>query len=61
VTIPFNERMQVLSQILGHITREVLLMGLWYDVSLTFLSNRAQNLGTSVEKIHDYAHVWELK
>ena len=44
VTIPFNERMQVLGQILHHETDQLPVMRLIYDPEPTMVSNRLRNV-----------------
>jgi peptide/nickel transport system substrate-binding protein len=42
-TVPWTERMQAAGQILHHITDQLPAMGLFYDLEVTFISNRLQN------------------
>jgi ABC-type transport system substrate-binding protein len=62
-TIPRAERVQVLGQILYHMTDQLLLMGLFHDVEATMIHKRIISVGaryqTSTQAWN--AHEWEVK
>jgi len=43
-TIPWDQRMFTLGQIVGHISDQLPGMGLFYDVGATLVSNRVENV-----------------
>jgi len=57
-TIPRQDRLQVLRQIVRHSTDQVLVMGLFYNTETTMIGNRLQNV--TVGFPWD-AHLWETK
>jgi ABC-type transport system substrate-binding protein len=44
-TIPHGERMQVLRQIVRHMSENVTVMGMFYDADITFMNARVTNVG----------------
>jgi peptide/nickel transport system substrate-binding protein len=58
VTIPRAERVQVLGQILNHVTDRVVMLSLFYEAGPIMASNRMQNI-TSVPPWNVYA--WDVK
>jgi peptide/nickel transport system substrate-binding protein len=61
-TIPWSERMQVASGIIGHLTRELPALPLFYDMDISVASNRLQHaepiLGQRSQAWN--AHEWDL-
>ncbi len=43
VTVPWDERMQVAGQILNHITSQLVVLPLFYDMEVSLISDRLQN------------------
>jgi len=62
-TIPTRERNQALGGILRHMTDQVTMMGLFYNMEATMVSNRIENLhGTHQAATQAWnAHEWDLK
>ncbi len=58
-TIPWEPRMQVLGQIVHHISDQLNVMPLFYDLRITLVSNRVANLAGGLPAWN--AHEWELK
>jgi peptide/nickel transport system substrate-binding protein len=56
-TIPMAERLQVVGQILQHMTSQVVQMGMYYDVQPVMVHNR---LGTNFVGFTWNAHEWDL-
>ena len=57
-TIPMEPRMQVLGQIVHHISDQLNVLGLFYDLRITLVSNRIANLSGGLPAWN--AHEWEL-
>lgn len=58
VTVPMQERVDVLRSIFRHLTDQVVVMNLYHDVDATMVSNRLSNV------VADYAgniHEWDVK
>ena len=61
VTIPWPERMAVLSQIVHQMTDQVTVMGIFFDVSPAMASNRLLNITGYREGTDPLnAHEWDL-
>jgi ABC-type transport system substrate-binding protein len=63
VTIPLRERTTALSQIVQHMTDQVTVMGLWYNVTTLMTTNRLK--GAAAKKTREAtetwnSHLWEL-
>ena len=58
-TIPWEPRMQLLGQIVHHISDQLNVMGLFYDLRTTLVSNRLPNVSGGYPTAN--AHEWELK
>jgi hypothetical protein len=58
-TLPHEPRMQLLGQIVGHMSDQLNVMGLFYDLRTTLVSNRLQNSGVAVPTWN--VHEWELR
>jgi peptide/nickel transport system substrate-binding protein len=58
-TLPAEPRLQLLGQIVGHMSDQLNVMGLFYDLRTTLVSNRLQNTGVAVPTWN--VHQWELK
>jgi peptide/nickel transport system substrate-binding protein len=56
-TIPWEPRMQVLGEIVHHISDQLNLMPLFYDLRITLVSNRLRNLSGGLPAWN--AHEWE--
>jgi ABC-type transport system substrate-binding protein len=56
VTIPWRERMQVLGDLVFHLTDRLVVMGLYHSVSPTPVSNRLKNVPTGTPW---NAHQWD--
>jgi peptide/nickel transport system substrate-binding protein len=59
-TIPRPERMQVLGQIMRHISENLNLMGLFYDGDFMFASNRLQDISGAETEIWS-VHQWDAR
>jgi len=63
LTIPWQERMSVLRQVVHHMTDQVTVVGLFFDVPVALVSNRLVNVhgggreGTEVYNVHE----WDVK
>lgn len=58
-TIPWEPRMQVLGQIMRHISDQLNVMGLFYDLRTTLVTNRLEQVSAQYPTWN--AHEWELK
>src|SRR5207247_7959511 len=58
-TIPWGPRMQLLGEIVGHISDQLNAMGLFYDVGTTLVSNRLVDV--PVQNPTANIHEWDLK
>jgi ABC-type transport system substrate-binding protein len=58
-TLPREPRIQLLGQIVGHMSDQLNVMGLFYDLRTTLVSNRLQNTGVAVPTWN--VHQWELR
>jgi peptide/nickel transport system substrate-binding protein len=63
-TIPLDQRMSVLGEVLHHLTDQVVVMGLWYNTEPVEISNRLINVnprdaGQTTEAWN--AHEWDLQ
>ncbi len=64
VTIPRPERMQVLGDIVHHMTDQLVTMGIYYVVEAILISNRVVNAGPPIgeDALQTWnAHEWDLK
>lgn len=61
-TVPRAERMQVLRQIVHHMTDQVLVLGLFYDVDITMVAKRLKNVSRASRSGGEAwnVHEWEL-
>jgi peptide/nickel transport system substrate-binding protein len=59
VTIPEQERAQVLQSIMRHMSEQLNLMGLYYDMDTALIANRINNV--SIEGQGWNAHEWEVR
>jgi peptide/nickel transport system substrate-binding protein len=57
-TVPWTERMEVLRQIVRHLTDQVIVMGLFYSTEANLVSNRLENV--SARRAWN-AHEWTAK
>jgi ABC-type transport system substrate-binding protein len=57
-TIPWEPRMQVLGQIVHHMTDQLNVMGLFYDLRPTLVSHKVQNISASYPTWN--VHEWDL-
>ena len=62
VTIPMAERVQIVGQILNHMTDRLVVMGLFYDAEPIVMSKRLRNVsGVPVSSKHTWnAHEWDV-
>lgn len=61
-TIPRPDRMQVLRQIVHHITDQLVMMGLTYEASSYLVTNRLQGYhGYTTETQAWNAYAWDLR
>jgi hypothetical protein len=44
VTIPASERTEIFNQIVRHVSEQVVILGLFYDVEVTVISSRLKNV-----------------
>ena len=58
-TIPAAPRMQVLGQIVHHISDQLNVMGLFYDLRTTLVSNRLEHV--SAQHPTWNAHEWNVR
>lgn len=63
VTIPQRPRVNLLGQIVGHVTDQLVVMGLFYGVEPTLVANRVVNVGPRIQDSTQArnAHEWELR
>jgi ABC-type transport system substrate-binding protein len=61
-TIPRAERMQIAGQIVQHMTDQVLVMGMFYDLSPAFVGNRLRNSSPmgGDQALPWNAHEWDV-
>jgi peptide/nickel transport system substrate-binding protein len=62
-TIPKQERLQVMGQIVRHISENVVIMGMFYNVAATLLSTRLINVGAAGQGATQAwnAHEWDVR
>jgi peptide/nickel transport system substrate-binding protein len=58
-TIPWEPRMQVLGQFVHHVSDQLNVMGLFYDLRTTLVSNRLENVSAQYPTWN--AHAWDMK
>lgn len=63
MTIPIRERMEVMGQIVHHLSDRVVIMGMVYNASVTLVSNRLLNVGPGREGATQgwNAHLWDVR
>jgi ABC-type transport system substrate-binding protein len=64
VTIPRAERMQILGDMVHHMTDQLVTMGIFYVVEAILVSNRLQNVGPPIgeDALQTWdAHEWDVK
>lgn len=59
VTIPTQERLAVLGQILHHLTDQVVILGLFYDIEAAPVSKRLQT--ATVRKVQPSTQAWDVQ
>jgi ABC-type transport system substrate-binding protein len=59
-TVPRPERMEVLRQIVYHVSDQLNNMGLFYDAELTMVSNRLDHITAAEERLWSI-HQWDLR
>ncbi len=59
LTIPFDERMQVLRQLARHLHEEAIVSTLFYDPDITVMNGRLQNVGAWSSSIWDVTR-WDV-
>ncbi len=63
-TVPMGERMQIASQIVNHLTDNVVFLPMFYDLTPTMVGNRLVNVTTKVSQGNTVtwnAHLWDVK
>ena len=62
VTIPMAERVQIVGEILNHMTDRLVVMGLFYDAEPIVMSKRLRNVSAvPVSSRHTWnAHEWDI-
>jgi peptide/nickel transport system substrate-binding protein len=62
-TIPMPERMDVLAQLMHHITDQLVIMGIFYNVAPSLIGNRLVNVTPGGERATQAwnAHLWDVK
>jgi peptide/nickel transport system substrate-binding protein len=62
-TIPVPERMEVLAQLMHHITDQLIIMGIFYNVAPSLIGNRLVNVTPGGERATQAwnAHLWDVK
>lgn len=64
-TIPRPERMQVLGQIVHHMTDQLNIMGMFYDIEPTAFSRKLQNITPGAKELDTTtswnAHLWDVE
>ncbi len=63
-TIPLGERMQIASQIVNHLTENVVFLPMFYDLTPTMIGNRLVNVPMKVSQGNTVtwnAHLWDVK
>jgi peptide/nickel transport system substrate-binding protein len=58
ITIPKAERTDILRRIVYHISDQLPLMGLYYDVGIVFIGSRVRDISTSQSELWDI-HRWD--
>ena len=58
-TIPMNDRMEVVQQIVRHISENVPILGLMYEARPTLLSNQLVNVDATTDTRN--AHEWDVR
>jgi len=62
VTIPLQERIEVLKQIAAHVTDQLVLMPLDHTVHASLISDRVQNVTPRTGHSQTYqAHTWDIQ
>jgi peptide/nickel transport system substrate-binding protein len=63
MTIPLRERMEVMGQIVHHMSDQVVILGVVYNTSATLMSNRLQNVIAGREGATQAwnAHLWDVR
>jgi peptide/nickel transport system substrate-binding protein len=63
VTIPKGPRMELFKQIAHHVTDQVVILGLFYDVEVTVTSSRTKNIATRTAGFGetDNVHEWDVQ
>lgn len=62
-TVPLPERMAIARQIIHHVTDQVVILGLFYDIEITMIGSRLRNVlgrGPGVEESWN-AHEWDVQ
>jgi peptide/nickel transport system substrate-binding protein len=63
-TVPIPERMQVASQVVSHLTENVVFLPMFYDLTPTMIGNRLVNVPMKVSQGNTVtwnAHLWDVK
>jgi peptide/nickel transport system substrate-binding protein len=58
VTIPKNDRIQVLRRIANFVTDNAIIMGVFYDANITYMNGRLINVGARDSNVWD-VHLWD--
>jgi peptide/nickel transport system substrate-binding protein len=58
-TIPPGERMQILRQLVRHMSENATVLGMFYDADISFMNSRLRNLGVRQSNLWN-VHLWDL-
>jgi hypothetical protein len=58
--IPHEERIQTLRQIMRHMTENLNLMGMFYDLDFVCIGNRLQNMTAQETRLWN-VHEWDMR
>jgi peptide/nickel transport system substrate-binding protein len=65
ITIEPNERMQVLGQVIHHMTDQLNIMGMFYDAEVVVINHRLQNISPNAKEMSSSttwnAHEWGVR
>src|SRR5581483_10386986 len=59
-TWPWDDRMAVLGDLVHHMSSEAVILGMFYDADITFMSQRLVNVGSRESTVWN-VHLWDLK
>ena len=59
-TMPWEPRMQLLGEIVHHVSDQLNAMGLYYDLRTTLVSNQLENVNAPIYPTWN-VHLWDLR